>query len=336
VRNLTAYIDICRQPTINADAEEYLYAHYRDVIDNSAGNDYCFNYGYYSFAQLVMANRYALQNEKAKSFLVLKSLRNIEEEPNEDLLNELETFLNKKKKTQYEEFLAYSGTFELGDFNKYIAYVKGVLRLTHGDFKEAKKQFEKSTRLKVSHRIFGNNLYVYYSEDEETIMRDDYINEFPFIHDDMNELEVTEALIQLQKIGEKKGDEAAKANYLIANFFYNVSRTGYFRQYLRFDNDNSFSYWKFGPDATAYENTWPLSVDYLEKAKKTAEDRDLMAHIIFASAKNAQELMEDSISSYWDYQIVLPQEQYNELDAYKDTEYHSAVYSNCLYYKYYH
>jgi len=336
VRNLTAYIDICRQPTINADAEEYLYAHYSDVITDLAAHEYCFNYSYQSFAQQVMANRYALQNEKAKAFLVLKNLRDIEAEPDESLLNELETFLNKKKKTQYEDFLASSSTDELGDFNNYIAYVKGVLRLTKGDFKEAKKQFEKGTRLKVSHRIFGNNLYVYFSDDEESIMRDDYISEFPFIHDDMNEKDVAEALIQLQKIGEKKGDEAAKANYLIANFFYNVSKTGYFRQYLRFDTDNSFNYWKFGPTTTAYENTWPLSTEYIEKAMKTAEDRDLKAHLIFASAKNAQEAMEETVSDMWDYQMIIPHEQFDELDKYKDTEYHAAVYSNCLYYKDYH
>ena len=336
VRNLTAYIDICRQPTINADAEEYLYAHYSDVITNSAADGYCFNFAYQSFAQLVMANRYALQNERAKSFLVLNDLNEIESEPDEGLLDELQTFLNKKKKTQYEEFIARSRTSELGDFNSYIAYVKGVLRLTKGDFSGATKQFEKGTRLKVSHRIFGNNLYVYYSEDEESIMRDDYISEFPFIHDDMNELEVTDALIQLQKIGEKKGDEAAKANYLIANFFYNVSKTGYFRQYLRFDNDNSFTYWKFGPGVNTYENTWPLSAAYIEKAMKTAEDRELKAHLVFASAKNAQESMEETLSNYWDYEMVIPQEQFNELDQYKDTEYHTAVYSHCLYYKYYH
>ena len=333
---LTAYIDLCRQPTIDSKTEDYLFGKYPKIFTNSGLDACCNNFADHNFASLVLHNRYARQDEHAKSYLVLNTLQSLEDNPNEKLLDEIQTFLNKKKKTALEQYLAEIGTMGMTDYNNYIAYFKGVLRLTEGNFKEAKKQFEKQTRLKVSKRIFGHNIEVYYSGDENDIMRDDYISEFPFIHDDMNELEVTEVLIQLQKIGEKKGDEAAKANYLIANFFYNVSRTGYFRQYLRFDNDNSFCYSKFGPDATVYENTWPLSVVYLEKAKKTAEDRDLMAHIIFASAKNAQELMEDTISDYWEYQIVLPQEQYNELDTYKDTEYHAAVYSNCLYYKYYH
>ena len=336
VNCLTAYIDLCRQPAIDAKAEEYLYGKYPDMFTNSSVGIYCNNMTDHSFADLVLHNRYARQDEYAKAFLVLYPLTKIEENPNEKLLDEIKTFLDKKKKTSFEDYLANASTFGLDNKDSYIAYVKGVMRLTKGDFEEAKKQFGKGSRLKVSHRIFGNNLYVYYSEEEDLIMRDDYIVEFPFIHDDMNELEVTEALIRLQKIGEKKGDEAAKANYLIANFFYNVSRTGYFRHYLRFDDNNAFSYWKFGPNVNAYSNTLALSAAYVEKAMKSAEDRELKAHIIFASAKNAQAVMEDNVVDYWDYNMVIPHEQFDILDGYKDTDYCNAVYSNCLYYKDFH
>ena len=151
----------------------------------------------------------------------------------------------------------------------------------------------------------------------------------------MTELEVTDALMQLQKIGDKKGDEAAKANYLIANFFYNVSRTGYYRHYLRFDSNNGFTYWKFGPDATAYKNTLELSNAYLEKAKGLATDKELKAHIIFAQAKNAQQVMEQNLS-YWDYQMMVADDQFDEFDNYAGTAYHKAVSSNCVYYRDYH
>lgn len=329
VRNLTAYIDICRQPTINADVERMLFAKYADLIKGS--ESYSFNGSYPYFVDLVLANRYDLQGEKAKSFLVLNPIMEIENNPDEALLDDVELFINKKKKTPLEAYLVDARAENLTETNNYIAYVKGVLRLTDGDFKEAKKQFAKQTRLKVSRRIFGHNIDVYYSGAERTMMFDDYISEFPFIRDNMTELDVTDALMQLQKIGEKKGDEAAKANYLIANFFYNVSRTGYFRQYLRFDNNNAFSYDKFGSDAT-YKSTLGLSMAYLDKAEKTATDRELKAHIVFAQAKNAQQTMEEEVS-YWDYKKVLPFEQYQEFDNYTDTQYHNEVMSNCLYYR---
>lgn len=327
---LTAYIDLCRQPTIDSKTEDYLLGKYPDLFYKPC----CNNLADHSFVSLVLHNRYARQDEHAKSYLVLHSLQSLEDNPDEKLLDEIQTFLNKKKKTALEQSIAENGTIDWTDYNNYIAYFKGVLRLTDGDFKEAKKQFAKQTRLKVSRRIFGHNIDVYYSEAERTIMFDDYISEFPFIRDNMTELDVTDALMQLQKIGEKKGDEAAKANYLIANFFYNVSRTGYFRQYLRFDNNNAFSYDKFGSDAT-YKSTLGLSMAYLDKAEKTATDRELKAHIVFAQAKNAQQTMENKVS-YWDYKKVLPLEQYQEFDNYTGTKYHNEVMSNCMYYRDYY
>lgn len=332
VKNLTAYIDICRQPKIDANTERYLYDNYANMIKGE--ESYSLNMADNYFIGMVLSNRYGLQGEKAKSFLMLRHVKAIEDNPDESLLDDIQSFLNKKK-TQLEEYIAATSTTEMANTNNYLAYVKGVLRLTEGDFKTAKGLFEKQTRLQVSPLIFGHNIVVYFSGDEEEIMHGEYIDDFPFIHDNMSELDVTDALIQLKKLGEKKGDEAAKANYLIANFFYNVSRTGYYRHYLRFDDNNAFSYWKFGPDAKAYKNTLELSNAYLEKARKTATDRELLAHIIFAQAKNAQQLEEQN-ASYWTYKMVVPHEQFNEFDQYAGTIYHSVVSSNCIYYRDYH
>ncbi len=334
VKNLTAYIDICRQPKIDANTERYLYDNYANMIKGE--ESYSLNMADNSFIGMVLSNRYGLQGEKAKSFLMLRHVKAIEDNPEESLLDDIQSFLNKKKKTQLEEYIAATSTTEMANTNNYLAYVKGVLRLTEGDFKTAKGLFEKQTRLKMSRRLFGHNIVVYYSGDEKDIMRDDYIADFSFIHDNMTEVEVADALMQLDKIGKKeKGDESAKANYLIANFFYNVSRTGYYRQYLRFDNNNGFSYWKYGPDANVYKNTLDLSSAYLEKAKKSAEDRELKAHIVYAQAKNAQQVMEDHVDT-WDQQMVIPHAQLNEFDQYAGTSYHQAVLSNCVYYRDYH
>ena len=334
VKNLTAYIDICRQPKIDANTERYLFDNYAKMIKGE--ENYSLNMADNSFIGMVLSNRYGLQGEKAKSFLMLRHVKAIEDNPEESLLDDIQSFLNKKKKTQLEEYIAATSTTEMANTNNYLAYVKGVLRLTEGDFKTAKGLFEKQTRLKMSRRLFGHNIVVYYSGDEKDIMRDDYIADFSFIHDNMTEVEVADALMQLDKIGKKeKGDESAKANYLIANFFYNVSRTGYYRQYLRFDNNNGFSYWKYGPDANVYKNTLDLSSAYLEKAKKSAEDRELKAHIVYAQAKNAQQVMEDHVDT-WDQQMVIPHAQLNEFDQYAGTSYHQAVLSNCVYYRDYH
>lgn len=333
VRNLTAYIDICKQPYLDADVENTLFAEYEDLITEGYElyeNQYVFNSVYPTFVERVLTNRYTLQEEFAKAFLVIRHLTEIEYNPQEELLDEIQIFLNKKNKTSLERYLAERGTLELEDPNRYIAYVKGVLKLSEGNLKAAKPLFDQQTRLQVSKRIFGHNIQVWYSGEERTIMRTDYLDEFPFIHDNMNEAEVTDVLMQLQKIGEnKEGDRSAKAYYLMANFFYNVSVTGYYRHYLRFDNNNAFSYDKFSIDGNTYLNTLYLSEQYLEKAKKSAADPELKAHIVFAQAKNAQQDLERE--GNW-YLKSVSDPLWNEFERYKQTDYYTTVYSNCVYF----
>ena len=337
VRNLTAYIDICRQPAINADNENRLFAQYHDIFTHETTSTYCFNSTYNTFVDFVLANRYKLQGENAKSFLVFHSLEDIQNYPNEQLLEEIQAFLHKSNKTTLEDYIADLSTWQMEiSPDHYIAYVKGVLRLTAGDFTTAKECFDQQTRLKVSRRIFGHNIQVWFSGEEAQIMREDYISEFPFIRNNMTEAEVTAALMRLHEIGQDDdNDHGAKANYLIGNFFYNVSSKGYFRHYLRFDNNNGYNDAKFG-DNHPYDETLELSDRYLSRAMAMANDPELIAHIVFAQAKNAQASKELTNTSTWGYTIVLPEEQYNEFDQYAGTAYRKVVLSNCLYYRDFH
>jgi len=338
VRNLSTYIDICRQPRLTNDVEKSLFAKYNDVIKANGAElqekRYCFNSVYPTFIDRVLANRYKLQGDDAKSFLVINHITEIENNPQEKLLDDINAFLNKKNKTPMEEYYAKKGTTDIDNPNNYIAYIKGVLRLAEGNLKEAKSFFEKKTRLKVSKRIFGHNIMVWYNNKETVVMRDDYINEFPFIRDNMTEVDVTDALMQLQKIADKgNGDYSAKASYLIANFFYNVSVTGYYRHYLRFDNNNAWSYSKYGFDVTAYKNTLQLSTNYLNKAKKQASDNELKAHIVFALAKNEQQILESNGNMGM---MSVSRQLFEEMDKYQNTQYYGNVVSSCSYFEDYH
>ena len=103
VKNLTAYIDICRQPKIDANTERYLYDNYANMIKGE--ESYSLNMADNSFIGMVLSNRYGLQGEKAKSFLMLRHVKAIEDNPDESLLDDIQSFLNKKKKTQLEEYM---------------------------------------------------------------------------------------------------------------------------------------------------------------------------------------------------------------------------------------
>ncbi len=324
VNDLTAYIDICRQPRLTAKVENDLFDKYNGIITSGG------------FIDHVLTNRYAMQGEKAKSFLVMNHLKDIEYNLHEPLLDEIQSFLKKKNKTSLEAYLVKTATSDMANPDKYLAYAKGVIRLTQGDLEDAKSFFSQQTRLKVSKRIFGHNIRVRYSAKETQIMRNDYIDEFAFIRDNMTEAEVTEALMQLQSIGEKnQGDLSAKAYYLMANFYYNVSLTGYFRHYLRFDNNNAYCYDKYSFDSQLYQNTLPLSVLYLDKAARTANDLELKAHIAFAAAKNMQQELESRVDR-WDYKKVFSPEQFEAFEQYQGTDYYSDVITNCMYFSAFH
>ncbi len=59
-----------------------------------------------------------------------------------------------------------------------------------------------------------------------------YIAEFGFIKTKINKLELADALLQLKKIANGKGETASKANQLIGNLLYNTSILGYLKKYL--------------------------------------------------------------------------------------------------------
>lgn len=326
VDKLTAYIDICRQSKFTADVENELYAKYEDLM--TGGGDIPAPFAD-PFIMKVIANRYFRQSDKAKAFLVLHNITDIETNLKESLLDEIKNFLDKKGKNDYEKYLASSSTYGVNDYDKYLAYVKGVVKLTNGDLKEAKPLFKKQGRLTVSKRIFGNNIRVWYSGEEDEIMRDDYIAEFAFIKNKMSELDVTEALLKLQEIADEDSDKGAKANYLMGNFFYNVSLTGYYRHYLRFDNNNAYNWEKFSFYSGLYQNTLPLAAKYFNAAYARATDEELVAHILFGKAKVAQQDNEREGHTIFN---SVDKDLYRTFGKYSQTNFYKDVFTNCTYY----
>jgi len=172
----------------------------------------------------------------------------------------------------------------------------------------------------------------------------------------MNKKELVEALIQLQKSGEQNNESGAKANYLLGNFFYNVSLTGYYRHILRFDQTNGTNSMKFSPQdmpqdiysgiyfknyEVYYDNQTDISSDYLEKAYKQANDKELKARIAFALSKceqaNWDMKLSESSYSYWkgEYILISDRKYFAELAKYKDTHFYDEVKTHCKYFEYY-
>ena len=172
----------------------------------------------------------------------------------------------------------------------------------------------------------------------------------------MNKLELTEALLELRKTASLGNEQAAKANYLLGNFFYNTTSTGYFRHILRFDQDNAYCekyrsttpiniyaniYFKNYGYSSFFVNKISVSQQYLEKAYQLSQTPELKARIAFALSKCEQETYYEKKygdSYYWvesDDILIKNRKYFAELNKYKNTSFYSDIVTSCLYFNYY-
>lgn len=359
---LAAYIDICEPPILTGKVENQLFEQHTDFFRNNphSENDNSTS----RFVKEVLSNRYFIQKEYAKAFLTTNKISAIEMNLRPHLLHHIEQFHLQKNKNKLETWLALSlehPTYKTKDF---LHYLNGILHLTKGDFLAANKRFKAADtdfRI-VSDRIFGFNIRVWYSGEEKDVMHKAYLEAFPSIQETMSYTELTEALILLENMSKMDSETAAKACYLIGNFYYNVSSTGYFRHYLRFDNDNSYFSIKYGqfdekesPIRYEYEehsgtnnfildyeyfshftNTTALAESYLQNALHKTKDDELKAHVLFTLSKVDQERIIGNLG-YYDYNenAYYSQTYFDKLKKLSKTHLYQEVLQSCKYFNYY-
>ncbi|MDH0673273.1 hypothetical protein N5D03_01780 [Empedobacter sp. GD03861] len=360
----------------------------------------------------VLANRYFLQGDKGKAFLIHNEITQLGSNPDWTIINDLDKLDKKSNKTAFEKYLINAKVkssswdwrtekskeiqFKLSD---YLADFKGTLYLGEMKFDLAKKEFEKIDQKyhtsesayfvydydyttekesktwvenqfdgyhNIPNKIFGYNKIECFNCDENQVIATPYLNEFKFIKPKMSKLELTNAMIELNKIAKKNTEEAAKANYLLVNFFYNTTTLGYYRYLLTFDrnNDNgpkfnnygdqyeatsNFFYKSFGWGGNYVDNFTP-SENYLKKAFDSTKDKEMKAQILFALSKNEQgrfynakdpvlkrlyENQYDNEDKILGFKVANYRSNFKNLKQYSDTKTYQEIKSNCKYFDYY-
>ncbi|UZT96757.1 hypothetical protein ODZ84_16235 [Chryseobacterium fluminis] len=308
IKRMKVLNDIVSQPKIDAAYEDHLikdYAEYfveKEVKKDTAATD---EYDYYGtvpstadFLKDVMANRYFLQGEDGKSFLMNNKLSDLQYNPNSSLVKSVEEFYRKPNKTQFEQQIIAKNMDDVGNIEGFFALIYGDRAMRLADFEKAKSYYQKAGNFSgiprsewnydakkvtplqykatqyngyanISDLVFGHNVWESYQSDEQTSMAKEDYSPFPFIKPKMNKLELADALIQLKKLGTGKDEKAAKANQLIGNLLYNTSILGYYRQLFVMDIDNSnggkYDFWntdRKNPYQYYYKNF--LNTTYIE------------------------------------------------------------------------
>ena len=349
---------------ITPEFENILFAKYKDVFDgidfSSIQDEYPLNVTTQDFVIDILANRYYIQKDFAKSFLLQNSITALESNPDLDLVAEIEAFYHKNDKSPMDKYLKRDSNADA-----YLAGIKGTVYLAQGNLEKALSYFKNADdNSDIPNLIFGYNRIESFESPENEVMRIDYADDFPAVKSRMNKKELTEVLIQLQNTAKKDDELAAKANYLLGNFFYNTTSTGYYRHILRFDSNNGngekyrgdnnepvnlygdvylkgYAYSYYFPDNLTLPN------QYLERAMALAQDDELRARIAFALSKTEQEefyLKYDMLGYYYWYNEEAPEEDgilisnrkyFKELSKYSNTRFYDEVKTYCLYFNYY-
>ncbi len=274
--------DIVSQPKITEEFEKHLFTDYKDFFvkkpepkkQDSINEEEEYGYDYEvpsteDFLKDILANRYFLQGEDAKAFLMNNTLSDLRYNPNLDLAKKLQAFFNKKEKNQFEQQVIAKNLDDVGNTDAFFNVIYGDFAMRNADFAQAKKYYEKGNGFRgiqlpegyydqdynyvkytdtsgmyngfenISALVFGHNVWESYQSPENTSMKaEPFANEFDFIKPKMNKLELANAALQLQNLGKSKEATAVKANQLIGNLLYNTSVLGYFRELFVMDIDN--------------------------------------------------------------------------------------------------
>ena len=194
-----------------------------------------------------IAHTYYKNNKIAKAFLVHNYLENVNNINSLELLNALDNFYFKPNKSDYEKLLIANmvETLEKHNFIDYINYQKGIYYLYDKKPELALVFFNKNNSYKakkpIPNTIFSNNIKECFTCDVNEIMGDEVYKAdvFSFIDANFTTKDLAINLMELIKLtSNEKLWKAKLANYLLANYYYNISNTGYYRGLLT-DNTNT-------------------------------------------------------------------------------------------------
>lgn len=334
--------DIVAQPRIDAAFEEHLTKDYPKLFeDKKQGDSTYYSYYYHKndtsdFIRDVLANRYFIQGEDAKSYLMSNNMSDLQYNPNSFLVKKVEEFYRKPNKTSFERNVVARNINDVGSVDDFFNLIYGDREMKLANFDKAKSFYSKITNFKgiprnsvdwtedgkpvytpynygdtydgfknIPNLVFGHNVWESFQSPDEVSMKAENYAAFPFIKPQMNKLELTDAAIQLKKIGAGTDANSGKANQLLGNLLYNTSILGYYRELFVMDIDNSnggkFDFWTTGEE-TPYHyyykdflyhtyvepDNFDLALNYYGKALKQTADKEQQARILFQMASAEQ------------------------------------------------
>lgn len=332
------------------------------------------------FVREIVAHLYKQQGENGKAYLVHNSVDGLQESPDPVIINSLIEEIERNGTTSV---CASTNSASKKDLPA-LYELKGTYYLRMGNFAESiecyskvpdsyacftqKYDYETNENIvlspvdyngysNISPLIFSNGFKRWFNIPAEQEMKDTIYmrKEFSFLNKDHNKKKLAQSLLQLSEMAQKENEIAPYAAYLLANYYFNVSAKGYYRNIPFYFADNSNSYKHFGtsvskdqiPDLRKvynYRDFYDLvlltndafkALHIYERLAENASEPELRAKALFMAAActsdlNANKSLRNEVAAK---QI---NRYYSELATkYSHTRFFTEAKNECKYFDYY-
>jgi hypothetical protein len=324
-----------------------------------------------------IAHLYYKQGDLAKAFLIHNKLEVTNYLTSPELLISMENLDSKPDKSDFEKVLLANKTEDQDHFGDYVLNQKGIYFLLHNKLDSAQLCFNRMQKevdeLLIPAQIFSNNTREGFRFPVDKIMQDEVYKAdvFSFIKPNFTRKELAENLLQLEELRQDSLQWKQKlANYLLGNFYFNISNTGYYRGSL--NNRSNIGQYRYVPytfereDGTKYDAeiirkrigynlsnieirrkkynaTCDVARAYYQEAIRKSTDNELNARCTFMLAKcdlndYYNKGSEDTFDLYLEYwEVLLPKSESYKLlkEKYANTKFHEMIIQECSYFRAY-
>ncbi len=183
-----------------------------------------------------LSHLYLNEGKIAQSYLLHNYLKNVKEISSHKLVDDIARFVNKENKNSFEKLLLKDLTdnFSQKTIKEIVSNAKGAMYFRSGDIDNALQYLNPSEKKDIDPKVFSNNTVECFECHSDYVMEDEVYKAdvFSFLNSKMNKYDL---FSNLKKLEEMTNDQSIKqwkrklANYLLGNYFFNVSNTGYYR-----------------------------------------------------------------------------------------------------------
>ena len=317
-----------------------------------------------------VSHLYLQQNKIAQSYLIHNPLEDLKEVTSHDLVDDIIEFIQKENKNDFEKLLLKglkNKRLEGSSILNLAEEAKGLMYYRSGDFNIAVDYFSSSDIKNIPASIFSNNTIECFNCYDATVMEDEVYkaSAYSFLNRKMNTYDL---LVNLQTLEDMTQDENTKqwkkklAYYLLGNYFYNASNTGYYRTFTYYGKSRYYNYdfgrtrsdindviskkktysFPYGGYRNTYNGLAKKAKYYYEKTIEMSTDNELNARCAYMIAKCE---LNEYYNNGWDSNYSgYEGDEYRKFEnsgfkalktKYKNTKFYEVIRSKCSFFRQY-